>query len=328
MKFARFLSAFSLIFFCSSVCSILAQAPQTPQIVFPLIDDGGNSEIYLMNPDGAEKVRLTRNKAFDVSPVWSPTGEQILFASNRDGAPETRDLYLMDADGKNVKRVFGKLGDRRHPTWSPDGRQIAYTRREQGKSFIYIAPIDGKKEERVAIGSSPAWSPDGTEIAFITGAVKRKQISLLNLSTYKQKVFFPKPAKPSWMTSPAWAPSGDKIAFTWLHKVPLEQFADTETIYIINRDGTGLQQVIAEGIGRESSPVWSPHGDTLLYTQYIKGAKMQIFKVGLDGGEPVQLTDPMFWHFTGDWFDPAFALPVSPQPQLLTTTWGEVKKEN
>ena len=31
----------------------------------------------------------------------------------------------------------------------------------------------------------------------------------------------------------------------------------------------------------------------------------------------------------GDWFDPAYAyaLPVSPQPDLLTTTWGEMKKE-
>ena len=325
MKFARLLSAFSLIFFCSSVHSILAQAPQTPKIVFPLIDDGGNSEIYLMNPDGTEQVRLTHNKAFDVSPVWSPTGEQILFASDRDGV---RDLYLMDADGKNVKRVFGKSADRRHPTWSPDGKQIAYTRREQGKGFIYISPIDGKKEERVAIGAVPAWSPDGTEIAFVTGALERKQISLLNVSTHKQKVLFPKPAKPSWLTSPTWSPSGDKIAFAWLHKVPLGEFADTQTIYIINRDGTDLQQIINDGTGRESSPAWSPRGDELLYTRYINGEQMQIFKVGLDGAEPVQLTDPTFWHFIGDWFDPAYALPVSPQPQLLTTTWGEVKKEN
>lgn len=323
MQFARFLSIFSLIFFSSSVYSLLAQAPQTPKIVFSLIDGDANAEIYLMNPDGTEQVRLTHNKAFDVSPVWSPTGEQILFTSDRDGV---RDLYLMDADGKNVKRVFGKSENRKSATWSPDGKQIVYTRREQGKSFIYIAPIGEKKEERVAIGGSPAWSPDGTEIAFLTGWPERMQISLLNVSTLKQKVFFPKPVRPSWMTTPVWSPSGDKIAFDWLHKVPLGQFADTETIYVINRDGTGLQQVIPEGVGIESSPVWSPRGDELLYTQYIKGKQMQIFKVGLDGGEPVQLTNPKFWHFTGDWFDPAYALPVSPQPQLLTTMWGKLKK--
>lgn len=311
-------------FLSVSIYNGWTQVPQTAKIAFSLIDNEQNSEIYLMNPDGTEQVRLTHNRAFDVSSAWSPTGEQILFVSDRDG---TRDLYLMDADGKNVKRVFGRSEDRRHPTWSPNGKRIAYTRREQGKRFIYIAPIDGKKEERVAIGTLPAWSPYGTEIAFVTGALERKQISLLNVSTHKQKVLFPKPAKPSWLTSPAWSPSGDKIAFAWFHKVPLGQFADTETIYIINRDGTELQQVIDDDIGRESSPVWSPRGDELLYTQYIKGKQKQIFKVRLDGGEPVQLTDPTFWHFTGDWFDPAFALSVSLQPQLLTTTWGELKQE-
>lgn len=323
MKSVRLFSIFSLVFFCSSVCSVLAQAPQTPKIVFALIDDSVNSEIYLMNPDGTDQVRVTHNKAFDVSPMWSPTGEQILFTSDRDGG---RDLYLIDADGKNVKRVFDKSEDRSGPTWSPDGKQIAYTRREQGKWFIYIASIDGKKEERVAIGGSPTWSPDGTEIAFLTGWPERMQISLLNVSTLKQKVLFPKPVRPSWITSPVWSPSGDKLAFTWLHKVPLKQFLDTETIYVINRDGTGPRQIIPEGIGIEGSPVWSPQGDELLYTQYIKGKLRQIFKVGLGGGEPVRLTDPAFGHFTGDWFDPAYALPVSPQPQLLSTIWGNVKR--
>ena len=326
MKFARFLSALSLMLFCSSLCSVLAQAPQTSKIAFSLIDGKQNSEIYLMNPDGTEQVRLTHNKAFDVSSVWSPTGDQILFVSDRDGV---RDLYLMDADGKNVKRVFGKSADRRHPTWAPDGKQIAYTRRELGKWFTYIASIDGKKEERVAIGGSPAWSPDGTEIAFLTGGgPERMQISLLNVSTYKQKALFPKPVKFSWITSPAWSPLGDKITFAWVHEAPLGALANTQTIYIINRDGTGLQQIVPEGVGMKSSPVWSPRGDELLYTQYIQGKQMQIFKVGLDRGEPVQLTDPTFWHFTGDWFDPVYALPVSPQPQLLTTQWGDVKKGN
>ena len=121
----------------------------------------------------------------------------------------------------------------RAQVWSPDGKQIAYRRREPSGSFIYIATIDGKNEEKIAFGSSPAWSPDGKEIAFLTGWPERMRITILNVKTRKQRVFFPKPVKPSWMTSPAWSPSGDKIAFTWLHQAPLKEFVDTETIYII-----------------------------------------------------------------------------------------------
>lgn len=309
---------------------ILAKAPETVKIVFAA-NRIGNREIYLMNPDGSEQVNITRNKADDVTPAWSPTGESIAFSSNRDGI---LDLYLMDADGGNVRRMFGKSAQRADPTWSPDGKQIAYNRREQGKRFIYIATIESEKEERIAIGSGPDWSPDGNEIAFLTGFPERVQISILNISTHKQTVLFPKPVRPSWMGGGvAWSPSGKKLAFSWLHKAPLKDFIEMETVYTVNRDGTGLQQIIPEVGPKVTSPVWSPQGDELLYIQAddVHAAlpiNLQIFKIGMNGGEPTQLTHIGLGHHLGGWFDPAYALPVLPQPHLLTTTWGKVKTQN
>ena len=72
-----------------------------------------------MNPDGSDQKNLTQHRANDYAPVWSPTGRQILFVSDRGGIP---DLYLMDADGTNVRQVFKKLRGREFPTWSPDGK--------------------------------------------------------------------------------------------------------------------------------------------------------------------------------------------------------------
>ena len=325
----------SVTLLCLSISSAFAKVPVTAKIVFTSSRDN-NREIYIMNPDGSRQVRLTHHGADDTMPTWSPTGEQILFASDRDRFPISRDLYLMDPDGKNVRRVFGKSKDRASAVWSPDGKQIAYRRREPSGSFIYIATIDGKNEEKIAFGSSPAWSPDGKEIAFLTGWPERMRITILNVKTRKQRVFFPKPVKPSWMTSPAWSPSGDKIAFTWLHQAPLKEFVDTETIYIINRDGTELQQITSDKAPTETSPVWSPQGDALLYDKADKNNRLQIFKIALGSDVSEQLTDTfipqVFGDFfqansPGDWFDPAFALPVAPQPNFLTTTWGQVKRQ-
>ena len=323
MKLTSMRALFSLILVCSSICRIWAKAPDTPKVVFSSSRDDDNRDIYLMNPDGTQQVRITNHPARDNVGVWSPTGEQILFASDRGKVPLHWDLYLMDANGANVRAVFAKSADRSQPTWSPDGERIAYRRRELGRTFIYIGTIDGKQEERVAPGCCPTWSPDGEEIAFVSGGREQKHISILRLGTRKQKVLFPPKALPSWIEGRVvWSPKGDKLAFSWLHQVPLKDFINTQTIYIVNRDGTGLVQLVNEAGPKATSPVWSSQGDALLYIH----EQRQIFKIGVDGKQREQLTHIGVNHL-GDWFDPAFALPVVPQPQLLTTIWGEVKKK-
>ncbi len=328
-KFPLIFYLFSLMLLSANICLVPAQAPTTPKIAFATAPNE-NWDVLLMNPDGTDQVNLTNHPAVDHSPVWSPTGEHILFCSSRDRFQGSTDLYLMNPDGSNIRQVFGKSKDRRAPSWSPDGKQIAYNSLEQGQWIIYIATTDGKKEERMAFGGGPIWSPDGTEIAFTVGWPERMRISVINVETGRQKFLFPPEAQPSWMEKMAWSPSGDRLAFSWLHRVPLKDFLETETIYTINRDGTGLKQIVPEGGLRAVSPVWSPDGSVLLYQQLIinkalEKKQWQIFKIAASGGASIEVGPPG-WYSLGDWFDPAFALPVSLQPQLLTTIWGEVKK--
>ena len=314
---------------CLKVCVVFAKAPDTPKTVFAKTSGVEKTrDIYLMNPDGSEKVNLTKHRADDISPVWSPTGEHILFTSDREQkAWQTWDLYLMEPDGSNVRKVFDKWQIRTSPTWSPDGKRIAYSYGAIGNNFLYIGTIDGKEEERVAIGHSPAWSPDGTEIIFRSGALnKPRRFSLLKVQTNRQ-TFFPFPKEPKWVRYPDWSPRGDKLAFSWNNRdEPRREDFVLQTVYIVNRDGTGLQQIIEEGQAAGTS-VWSPNGSELLYNAIDANINLQIYKISLDTGVSVQLTDGESWSYLGDWFDPAFALPVSPQPQLLTTLWGELKRK-
>lgn len=314
----------------AKISAALAKAPTTAQIVFGASREG-NRDLYLMNIDGSEQINITGHPADDIYGAWSPTGEQILFASDRDRFPGSYDLYLMDANGQNVRRVFGKSAHREAPTWSPDGKQIAYMRQDIGERFIYIATSDGRDEERVAIGGSPAWSPDGKEIVCVVKAGQdRWELHILNVRTRQQKVFFPPKAIPTWIGSiPTWSPEGDKLAFSFQNKLPLKAFGNRETIYTVNRDGTGLTQIVNEAGPKAVSPIWSPRGDALLYAQDDGKARwsLQIFKIVLDKEQTEQLTQMGVWNYPADWFDPAYALPVSPQYQLLTTTWGEVKRK-
>ena len=316
-----FFSALSLILVLVSVHIGFARAPTTAKIVFFSLRDD-NAEIYTMVPDGSHQRNLTKHPSTDREPVWSPTGEHILFVSDRIRMP---DLYIMDPNGANVRKVFGVLAHRTHPSWSPDGKKIAYVKRQA----IYIATIDGEQEAQIAKvgerGGSPAWSPDGSELAFVRKEPKGYQLVLVNVQTRTEKMLFPQAGQ--WIYNPSWSPDGSKIAFSWWNEA-----TDTSTLYSINRDGSDRQKIFAPG-RRSRRPVWSPHGDELLYEDYIplqlaqiKFNVPQIFKITLGSDKSERLTNN--WaNFDPDWFDPA-VLPVAPQPQLFTTVWAKIKSPN
>src|SRR5205823_12331282 len=85
----------------------------------------GNSEIYLMNPDGSNQTNLTNNSANDFAPAWSPDGAKIAFVTNRNGKAQ---LFVMNADGSNpVQLTFDIFSYPGGPSWSPDGTRIAFS---------------------------------------------------------------------------------------------------------------------------------------------------------------------------------------------------------
>ena len=319
----------------ANVPPLFAEAPTTPKILFTSNRDG-NYEVYMMNPDGSEQVNLTQHPATDLQAVWSPTGEQILFVSDRQGA-RVRDLYLMDADGTNVRRVFKKKiqAGRGHPAWSPDGKQFAYTCTDWNfiKTGLFLGTFGEEDAERIGNWHSPAWSPDGSEIAgHISLDAQPYRLIFFNVHTRSEEQPLPKKAL-QWQLEPSWSAAGDRLAFSGnKHPLPAildralhNAWKDKQTIFIVNRDGTGLRQLVEEDGPEAQYPELSPNGEEVLYTQQVNG-QFHIFKVDVNTGIQTQLTH-FGWNFGADWFDSAHEFSVSPQPHLLTTTWAEVKKQ-
>ena len=319
---------------------MFAKAPTTPKILFTSARDG-NYEVYIMNPDGSEQVNLTQHQAQDLSAVWSPTGEQILFVSDRQGT-HVRNLYVMNADGSNVRRVFKKkiTAWRDRPAWSPDGKQFAYsyTDWDRRKYGHYLGTFGEEEVEPLPYGNGSAWSPDGSEIACSASHQFGSRLTFINVRTRETEQPLPDKAL-LWQSHPSWSAAGDRLAISG-NKHPIPDIKGRElnearelhnawtnkgTIYIVNRDGTGLRQLVDEAGPRALWPALSPDGSEVLYTQEING-QWQIFKLDINSRVRTQLTH-ISRNFGGDWFDPAYALPVSPQPELLSTTWGDVKKE-
>ncbi len=123
-------------------------SPDGQQIVFAAYspqDALPEDKLFIINRDGTGLRQLTFLAGYDDSPLFSPTGTEVLFGrdiscsndgwivdvNNTDGSLERRitdericdfDLFLLGAD------------------WSPDGSQIVLTGFDQGNTLIYIVP--------------------------------------------------------------------------------------------------------------------------------------------------------------------------------------------
>ena len=78
-------------------------------------DRDGNKEIYVMDADGKNQRRITRNPSRNTDPSWSPDGKRIVFVSNREG---NKEIYVMNADGaRQVRRRTKDGSEDTDPTW-------------------------------------------------------------------------------------------------------------------------------------------------------------------------------------------------------------------
>ncbi len=78
-------------------------------------NEAGNDELYVVNRDGSELLRLTQNDwEWDRHPSWSPDGSEIVFWSNRDGRKQ---LYVISPDGSNLRRISDGFGNDWDPVW-------------------------------------------------------------------------------------------------------------------------------------------------------------------------------------------------------------------
>ena len=101
-----------------------AVRPQGGRIAIMSFDRGGsnNWEIWLINEDGSEPLRLTENVANDGLPAWSPDGQSIAFVSDRGGVWA---VWVMNVDGSNQRKLFNMKG-------SPTGQVLHDTENSRG----------------------------------------------------------------------------------------------------------------------------------------------------------------------------------------------------
>lgn len=129
------------------------------------------SDIYVMNANGTNILRLTVDTAFDGHATWSPDGNRIAFHSRRSGNDE---IWVMNADGTGQAKItacINLLASCSSPTWSPapGDERIMYTFYVPGQTAIRTITANGSAGSTLLPGlgaTGAAWSQDATRLVF------------------------------------------------------------------------------------------------------------------------------------------------------------------
>ena len=131
-------------------------SPDGASIAF-VSDRSGTPQIYLMDPNGLNKRRLTVAGTYNTSPAWHPNGRYIAYTARRGGFQ----IDVLDLETHKVRYLTHGPGDNEEPSFSPDGRYILYTRAHQKRKDLYIMNADGSGKRRIneddGIYSNPVW---------------------------------------------------------------------------------------------------------------------------------------------------------------------------
>ncbi|MDA2923688.1 SBBP repeat-containing protein [Acidobacteria bacterium AH-259-L09] len=146
------------------------------------VQTGGEGEegshIWIYDLSGETQIRQLTQVGSNIRPIWTPDGERITFASDRDGPLS---IYWQPADGRGVpeRLTTPEEGTSHWPeSWSPDGRTLsftAFTTDADNDGAIWTLSLDGGGDPTLFLdlpGSgemSARFSPDGQWLAYTSG---------------------------------------------------------------------------------------------------------------------------------------------------------------
>ncbi|MFO0889469.1 MAG: hypothetical protein U0790_10065 [Isosphaeraceae bacterium] len=249
----------------SAVAALAAEVREKGWIVYSAPSGGGDWDLFLMRPDGSDRVNITRTPDFsEAAGRFSPDGKRLLYYRMPRSEPldnnkyGTHELVIANADG-TAPEVLGDAFT--WASWSPDGSQLACLTR-QGIQFIELATRRTlRRLNRRGMVEQLFWSPDGKWLVGTANglgehwAIGRMDALTGELNRVSDGNCF--------NCTPDWFPNSRQVVYSKGHPLT-EGWAQ---LWMAEADGQGKRMLYGE-IGRHVyGGLISPDGRHVLFTR-------------------------------------------------------------
>ena len=258
----------------------------------------GDREIFTVDLDGNNLTQLTTNHSDDYDASWSPSGDKILFTSNREHG--NTEVYMMNADGTEQMNLSQSKGFDGRARWSPDGLSIVFNSDRDGADQLYLISLETRRisplhVDGVFSSAEAVWSPDGQWIAFQGfNQFAKSDIWLTKADGNHSRQLTDDGKSEDGRVS--WSPDGRKIAY---HSRRDHRY----NIYIY--DLTTQKEVQITHLSTSNvEPKWSHDGKQLLFLS-ARGqfGRTQLCLMQEDGSQQRCLTDERYQITDANWID-------------------------
>lgn len=263
-------------------------SPDGSRIVFQS-DRDGNWQIYLMDSDATQDLRLTNDSHQNEMPVFSYDGKIIAFTSTRNDSSETdrvemkRDIYLINIEEKQTNaRVIETNYDDWYPSFTDKKEEIIFVSEKDDPrevefsekwSDIYLKDLKDNSVLRLtqneADDGSPSASRNDKWIVFNSNRTGNFQIYRMNKkgNLVEQLTFLN-----GNCGAPHFSYDGNRIAF----------FAGVNgnyDIYMMTSSGKKMTRLTCDP-AMDAYPCFSPDGKRIIFHSNRTG-KFQIYYIDL-----------------------------------------------
>ncbi len=242
------------------------------------------SEIWMMDYDGANQHRIAGASAVLTQPGISPDGSEVAFVRMNPPALMRYSTELARALPFQNQRGLSAIAS---PSFTPDGKQIVFGQSIDSKGLqIIIANSDGSNQRSLTglttTDQEPKVNPKtGAQIAFSSGRTGHVQIYLMNADGTGVELLSDGAGEAA---NPAWHPNGRFLAFASTSGYA----AGAWNIFIMDVAHRTYTQ-LTHNEGKNENPVWAPDGVHIVFSSTRSG-KPQIWSMAADGTQLRQLT--------------------------------------